>query len=64
MQLGKLELQLGHPLFDRSGKRLILTEAGRIALDYADTVFQAGDELVSTMKGRRWIGGRRSGWAR
>ena len=52
VQLGKLELQLGHPLFDRTGKRLILTEAGRIALDYADTVFQAGDELVSTMKGR------------
>ena len=52
VQLGKLELQLGHPLFDRAGKRLVLTEAGRIALDYADTVFQAGDELVSTMKGR------------
>jgi LysR family transcriptional activator of nhaA len=52
VQLGKLEQQLGHPLFDRTGKRLILTEAGRIALDYADTVFQAGDELVSTMKGR------------
>lgn len=30
VQLGKLELQLGHPLFDRTGKRLILTEAGRI----------------------------------
>lgn len=52
VQLGKLEQQLGHPLFDRLGKRLILTEAGRIALDYADTVFQAGDELVSTMQGR------------
>jgi LysR family transcriptional activator of nhaA len=52
VQLGKLEHQLGHPLFERAGKRLILTEAGRIALDYADTVFQAGDELVSTMQGR------------
>ncbi|CAN5882479.1 LysR family transcriptional regulator [soil metagenome] len=52
VQLGKLEQQLGHPLFERAGKRLILTEAGRIALDYADTVFQAGDELVSTMLGR------------
>lgn len=52
VQLGKLEHQLGHPLFERVGKRLLLTEAGRIALDYADTVFQAGDELVSTMKGR------------
>ncbi|MBX5454962.1 MAG: LysR family transcriptional regulator [Acidobacteriia bacterium] len=51
-QLRKLEEQLGHRLFDRQGKRLILTEAGRIALDYADTVFKAGEELVSTLAGR------------
>ena len=52
VQLGKLEKQLGHPLFERTGRRLVLTEAGRIALDYSDTVFQAGDELVRTMEGR------------
>lgn len=52
VQLQKLELQLGHPLFERQGKRLVLTEAGRIALDYADTVFQAGEELLSTLQGR------------
>ncbi|EQD36940.1 transcriptional regulator, LysR family protein, partial [mine drainage metagenome] len=52
VQLQKLEHQLGHALFDRQGKRLVLTEAGRIALDYADTVFQAGDELLSTLQGR------------
>ncbi len=52
VQLGKLEQQLGHLLFERTGKRLILTEAGRIALDYADTVFQAGDELVGTLQGQ------------
>ena len=51
-QLQKLESQLGHALFDRQGKRLALTEAGRIALDYADTVFQAGEELLSTLQGR------------
>ncbi len=51
-QLQKLEAMLGHSLFDRRGKRLVLTEAGRIALDYADTVFEAGDELVSTLQGR------------
>jgi LysR family transcriptional regulator, transcriptional activator of nhaA len=51
-QLKKLEEQLGHPLFERLGKRLILTEAGRIALDYADTIFQAGEELLSTLQGR------------
>jgi LysR family transcriptional activator of nhaA len=49
-QLRKLEDQLGHALFDRVGNRLLLTEAGRIALDYADTVFQAGEELQSTLR--------------
>jgi LysR family transcriptional activator of nhaA len=52
VQIQKLEHQIGHQLFDRVGKRLVLTEAGQIALDYADTVFQAGDELMSTLDGR------------
>ena len=52
VQVQKLEAQLGHPLFDRIGRRLVLTEAGRIALDYADTIFATGDELVSTLAGR------------
>ena len=52
VQIQKLERQMGHPLFERVGRRLVLTEAGRIALDYADTVFQAGDELMSTLGGR------------
>jgi LysR family transcriptional activator of nhaA len=52
VQIRKLEHQIGHPLFERVGRKLVLTEAGRIALDYADTVFKAGDELVSTLRGR------------
>jgi LysR family transcriptional activator of nhaA len=52
VQIQKLERQVGHPLFARVGKKLVLTEAGRIALDYADTVFKAGDELMSTLQGR------------
>lgn len=52
VQVQKLEAQIGHPLFERVGKRLKLTEAGRIALDYADTVFSAGAELLSTLQGR------------
>jgi len=51
-QLAELEASLGHALFAREGRRLVLTEAGRIALDYADTIVQAGDELVSTLAGR------------
>jgi LysR family transcriptional activator of nhaA len=51
VQIRKLEEWLGHELFERQGKRLVLTEAGRIALDHADTIFGVGDELVSTLKG-------------
>ncbi len=52
VQIHKLEDRVGHPLFERSGRKLVLTEAGRIALDYADTVFKAGDELMSTLRGQ------------
>jgi LysR family transcriptional activator of nhaA len=58
IQLRKLEDRLGHPLFDREGKRLKLTEAGRIALEHANTIFRSGDELVSTLQGRRRGGTR------
>ncbi|WP_026439395.1 LysR family transcriptional regulator [Acidocella facilis] len=52
VQIQKLEHQIGHPLFERAGRKLVLTEAGRIALDYADTVFKAGEELMSTLRGQ------------
>ena len=55
VQIQKLGQQMGHPLFDRVGKRLVLTEAGKIALDYADTIFKAGDELLSTLAGSQSI---------
>ena len=50
-QLRQLEGQLGHPLFERVGRRLELTEAGQIALDHAETIFRAGDELLGTLQG-------------
>lgn len=52
VQIQKLEHQVGHPLFERVGRRLELTEAGRIALDYADTVFKAGEEMMGILSGR------------
>jgi LysR family transcriptional activator of nhaA len=53
-QIRQLEAQLGQPLFERRGRALHLTEAGRIALDYADTIVAAGNELVGTLRdGRR-----------
>lgn len=52
IQIRKLEEQLGHALFDRNGKQLLLTEAGRIALEHADTIFSAGGELLSVLGNR------------
>jgi len=49
-QIHKLEDQLGHKLFERRGKQLVLTEAGRIALDHADSIFATGEELLDTLK--------------
>jgi LysR family transcriptional activator of nhaA len=50
VQIRKLEDRLGHPLFERRGRQLHLTEAGRIALDHAETIFATGDELVGTLR--------------
>ncbi len=50
-QIKSLEARLGHKLFERRGRQLILTEAGRISLEHADTIFGAGEELLSTLKG-------------
>ncbi len=49
-QIKQLEEQLGRPLFTRQGRALELTEAGRVALAYADTIFTAGNELVATLR--------------
>jgi LysR family transcriptional regulator, transcriptional activator of nhaA len=49
VQIRKLEQRLGHLLFERRGRQLHLTEAGRIALDHADAIFATGDELLGTL---------------
>lgn len=53
-QIRQLEDHLGQPLFTREGRRLALTEAGKIALAYAEDIFAAGGELMATLqRGRR-----------
>lgn len=55
-QIRRLEERLGHPLFERVGRQLVLTEAGRIALGHANAIFATGEELLSTLRagaGRR-----------
>ncbi len=48
-QIKALEARLGHDLFDRIGRQLVLTEVGRIALDHADRIFGTGRELMETL---------------
>jgi LysR family transcriptional activator of nhaA len=49
-QIRQLEQRLGQQLFERRGRALHLTEAGRIALDHADSIFSTGRELVETLR--------------
>jgi LysR family transcriptional regulator, transcriptional activator of nhaA len=49
-QIKTLEAVLGHDLFERRGRGLVLTEAGRIALDHAEAIFRAADDLTATLR--------------
>lgn len=50
-QLKLLEAELGQPLFERHGRRLALTDAGRLALRYAEDIFRTGRELQQALRG-------------
>jgi LysR family transcriptional activator of nhaA len=49
-QIKALEATLGHDLFERRGRGLVLTEAGRIALDHAEAIFRTADDLTATLR--------------
>jgi len=49
-QIAQFEERLGVVLFHRIGRRLDLTEAGRLALSYAEEIFQTGAELEDLLK--------------
>lgn len=49
-QLAELEDSLGAALFDRRGRELHLTDAGRMALEHAETIFTTGHELITRFR--------------
>ena len=52
-QIRQLEERLGEPLFTREGRRLHLTDTGRLVLGYADSIFDLGSEMLGRLKGQR-----------
>lgn len=48
-QIKSLEAALGHDLFQRVGRNLVLSEAGRIALDHAEEIFRTAENLTATL---------------
>lgn len=51
-QIRKLEESLGVDLFEKRGRRLELTELGRVAFRYADEIFGLGKEMMDVLRGR------------
>lgn len=58
VQLRKLEDALGTTLFERKGRGLELTRAGRRTLDYADSIFSLGEELLGALDRDDWVARR------
>lgn len=52
IQIKQFEESIGVVLFERSHKRLVLTDNGRIAFDYAKDIFKMGAEMVETLLDR------------
>jgi LysR family transcriptional activator of nhaA len=50
-QLRALEAHFGAKLFERRGKRLVLTSFGRDAVSYAEDIFRLGSELNDVARG-------------
>lgn len=51
-QIRKLEASLDEKLFAREGRRLVLTETGRLVYRYAEEIFETGRELQDALRGR------------
>jgi LysR family transcriptional activator of nhaA len=51
-QIKKLEKSLGHNLFERSGRTLVLTETGQMVYRYANEIFGLGRELSDVLHNR------------
>lgn len=52
-QIKELERAIGQTLFNRSGRRLVLTDVGQAVFRYAEEIFALGSELSGMLAGER-----------
>lgn len=50
-QIRQLEDRLGEVLFEREGRRLVLTDTGQLVLSYAENIFGLGQEMLGRLQG-------------
>jgi LysR family transcriptional activator of nhaA len=55
-QLKLLDEAVGQPLFNRVGRRLVLSEMGHLVFEYADEIFSVGAELANVVRGNQFDG--------
>lgn len=55
-QLKLLEESVGQPLFNRVGRRLVLSDTGRVVYEYAEEIFSVGAELANVVRGNQRSG--------
>ena len=51
-QIHALEEALGERLFTKEGRKLALTEVGKVVYGYAESIFSTGREMLEVLKGR------------
>ncbi len=51
-QIRQLEDRLGESLFQREGRRLLLTDTGQMVLAYAENIFGLSQEMLGRLQGR------------
>ncbi len=55
-QIAKLEHELGQPVFERLARKVVLTDAGRILLDHAQTILSLVEEVKSRIADQQQSG--------
>ncbi len=55
IQIKHLEEEVGCALFERRNRKLVLTQAGQVALEYANQIFSLGNELTEVLQAGSYL---------